>query len=108
MKIYKFAALLVIAGLCIGISLTLGANEHGLHLGASPPMANVTMKGVDGKAHTIAGVKGKKGTLVVFSCNACPFVKKWEDRIVGIGNAYQKKVIGSKSIDFVSTYLYCI
>jgi peroxiredoxin len=65
-----------------------------LAIGDAIPMANVKMKNVDGKELSIADVQGKKGTLVVFSCNACPFAKAWEQRIVDIGNAYPKKGIG--------------
>ncbi|MGH7724889.1 MAG: thioredoxin family protein [Candidatus Eiseniibacteriota bacterium] len=63
-------------------------------LGSSAPKADVKMKGVDGKEVTIAQAAGKKGTLVVFSCNACPWVKKWEDRIAALGNEYSKKGVG--------------
>ena len=52
------------------------------------------MKNVDGKEFAIADVAGKKGTLVVFTCNACPWAKAWEKRIVEIGNTYPKKGIG--------------
>ena len=63
-------------------------------LGASIPMADQKMKNVDGKEMSIADVKGAKGTLVVFTCNACPWAKAWEDRIVALGNDYQKKGVG--------------
>ena len=63
-------------------------------LGASIPMAEQKMKNVDGKEMSIADVKGAKGTLVVFTCNACPWAKAWEDRIVALGNDYQKKGVG--------------
>ena len=33
------------------------------------------LKGVDGKTYTLADVRGPKGTLVVFICNHCPYVK---------------------------------
>lgn len=63
-------------------------------LGTSIPMADTKMKNVDGKEMSIADVKGAKGTLVVFTCNACPWAKAWEDRIVSLGNEYQAKGIG--------------
>ena len=63
-------------------------------LGTSIPMADTKMKNVDGKEMSIADVKGSKGTLVVFTCNACPWAKAWEDRIVSLGNEYQAKGIG--------------
>jgi peroxiredoxin len=52
------------------------------------------MKNVDGKMISIADAGGKKGTLVVFTCNHCPWAKAWEQRIVELGNAYAKKGIG--------------
>ncbi len=83
--------------LAVGIGFSMGNSvEAGsaLDLNAKAPKADVKMKGVDGAWHTIQGVAGEKGTLVLFSCNACPWVKKWEDRISSIGNEYQKKGIG--------------
>jgi len=70
-----------------------------LALGAPMPMADQAMKGVDGKEITLAQVRGAKGTLVVFTCNACPWAKAWEDRIVALGNDYQKKGIGVVAIN---------
>ncbi len=67
-----------------------------LALGATIPMAATKMKNaVDGKAVSIEGTKGKKGTLVVFTCNHCPYAKAWEERIVELGHSYAKKGVGS-------------
>jgi peroxiredoxin len=33
------------------------------------------LEGVDGKRYTLDDVKGEKGTLVIFMCNHCPYVK---------------------------------
>jgi peroxiredoxin len=58
-------------------------------------MSQVAMKNaVDGKEITIAKASGKNGTLVVFTCNHCPWAKKWAGRIVELGNTYQQKGIG--------------
>jgi thioredoxin-related protein len=83
--------------LALGIGFSMGNSvEAGsaLDLNAKAPKTDVKMKGVDGAWHTINGVAGEKGTLVLFSCNACPWVKKWEDRMSSIGNTYQKKGVG--------------
>lgn len=66
----------------------------GIAIGDAAPMATVKMKSVDGREFAIQDVAGKKGTLVVFSCNACPYAKAWEQRIVEIGNTYSKKGFG--------------
>jgi peroxiredoxin len=70
-----------------------------LQLGATVPMADVKMKNVDGAELAIEDVRGKKGTLVVFTCNACPWVKAWETRIVELGNAYASRGIGVIAIN---------
>jgi peroxiredoxin len=33
------------------------------------------LNGIDGKAYTLSGMRGPKGTLVAFICNHCPYVK---------------------------------
>jgi len=70
-----------------------------LALGAKAPMATTKMKTANGKEMSIADVKGAKGTLVVFTCNACPWAKKWESRIVELGNDAGKKGIGMIAIN---------
>jgi peroxiredoxin len=70
-----------------------------LAIGAAIPMADAKLKNVDGRELTIAGVKGPKGTLVVFSCNHCPFVIGWEPRIAELGNTYSKRGVGVIAIN---------
>ena len=61
--------------------------------------ASVKMKGVDGSQLSISDVKGEKGTLIIFTCNTCPWVVAWEDRITQIGNAYKDKGFGVIAIN---------
>jgi len=65
-----------------------------LAIGSKAPMTDTKLKNVDGKDVTLSDVKGAAGTLVVFTCNHCPFAKAWETRIVDLGNAYRAKGIG--------------
>jgi len=44
--------------------------------------ADFSLKGVDGKTYRLADVRGEKGTLVMFICNHCPYVRAVIDRIV--------------------------
>jgi len=73
-----------------------GESTGGLALGSKVPatVAKTKMKNVDGKMLSLADVSGKAGTLVVFTCNHCPFAKDWEQRIVELGNGYVSKGIG--------------
>ena len=57
-----------------------------------------TLKGVDGKSHTLADVRGPKGTLVVFICNHCPYVKASISRIVAEAKALREIGIGTIAI----------
>lgn len=70
-----------------------------LALGSKAPKANVAMKNVDGTTLTLGKAAGKKGTLVVFTCNHCPFAQAWEERITEIGNAASKAGLGVIAIN---------
>ena len=52
------------------------------------------LKGVDGKTYTLKDVRGAKGTLVVFICNHCPYVRAIADRFVTEARALQSLGIG--------------
>lgn len=79
-------------------SATAGENE-GLKIGDAIPAKNAKMKNIDGRELSITDIAGKKGTVVIFSCNSCPWVQAWEDRISSIGNAYQRKGFGVVAIN---------
>ena len=70
-----------------------------LAIGATAPMRETRMTGVDGKEITLADAAGKKGTLVVFMCNHCPFVKAWQARIAKVGNAAVLKGVGVVAVN---------
>jgi thiol-disulfide isomerase/thioredoxin len=61
--------------------------------------ADFSLKGTDGKMHSLADVKGEKGTAVIFTCNECPFSKGYEDRLIGLAKEYQSKGIGFVAIN---------
>jgi peroxiredoxin len=65
-----------------------------LNIGDPMVDTEVDMKNVDGEMVTLSDIKGEKGTLVIFSCMHCPFVKGWQDTMVEIGNSYQDKGFG--------------
>jgi len=49
-------------------------------LGAGAPAFE--LPGTDGKRHTLESVRGANGTVVMFICNHCPYVKAVIDKIV--------------------------
>jgi peroxiredoxin len=83
----------------VALAVSAAAAGGPLPIGAPMPMTDVKMKNVDGTERTIADVKKPAGTLVVFTCNHCPYAKMWETRIVELGNAYAAKGIGVIAIN---------
>jgi thioredoxin-related protein len=76
------------------------ANTAGpLAIGATIPMTDVAMQSVDGKEVNLKSIMQPAGTLVIFTCNHCPFAKRWESRIVELGNTYLAKGIGVVAIN---------
>ncbi len=52
------------------------------------------LEAVDGRRSTLADVRGTKGTLVMFICNHCPYVRAVIDRIVEVVSDLQAHGIG--------------
>jgi peroxiredoxin len=46
------------------------------------PAVDFALPGVDGRIWTLADCRGDKGTLVMFICNHCPYVKAIRERLV--------------------------
>jgi peroxiredoxin len=59
---------------------------------------DLALTGVDGRTYSLADVRGRKGTLVVFICNHCPYVNASIDRIVSEANALREIGIGTIAI----------
>ncbi len=66
--------------LLLSFSVYAADNTGKLEIGDKAVLTDVKMTDVSGKSLSLEDVKGKNGVLVLFSCNTCPFVKKWEGR----------------------------
>ena len=55
------------------------------------------LKNIDGNDTSLGKLKKSNGILVVFSCNTCPWVIRWQDRY-NILSAFSKNSIGLKKI----------
>lgn len=51
-----------------------------LNIGDKAPMTEHVVTDVSGRTLNLSDVAGVNGLLVMFSCNTCPWVAKWEDR----------------------------
>ncbi len=66
--------------LALIFSVVLHAEAQKFAVGDKAVHTDVKMTDVTGAKYSIDDVKGENGVLLVFSCNSCPFVIKWEDR----------------------------
>jgi peroxiredoxin len=57
-----------------------------------------TLPGVDGKTYSLEELKGPNGTLIMFVCNHCPYVKAVIDRIVRDADALKALGINTVAI----------
>ena len=51
------------------------------------------LAGVDGNEHSLADFKDKKVVVVIFSCNHCPYVQAYEDRIISLQEEFKGKEV---------------
>jgi peroxiredoxin len=60
-----------------------------LEIGAKAP--EFALKGVDGQMHSLSDYSDKKAVVVIVSCNHCPTVIQYEDRMIAIQREYADK-----------------
>jgi peroxiredoxin len=65
-----------------------------------------TLPGVDGKTYSLDELRGPNGTLVMFICNHCPYVKAVVDRIVRDANELRGLGVNAVAISSNDTEYY--
>lgn len=61
-----------------------------LKIGLTAPIFN--LPGVDGKTYNLDSFKDKTALIIIFSCNHCPYVQAYENRIIEIQKEYGDKL----------------
>ena len=74
--------------------VTLRPFTDPLTIGSSLPKAEAKMKDVSGKEISFKDVMKKNGLLVMFSCNTCPVVGKYQSRTLETGKFAMDNEIG--------------
>ena len=74
------------------VSLTTPAGQIGW------PAAPFDLLGTDGRRHTLESVRGANGTVVMFICNHCPYVKAVGAKIVRDMTELSRHGVGSVAI----------
>lgn len=72
--------ILFISIVFLSTSIYASNNTKKLELGNKVVLSDVKMKEVSGKSISLNDAKKENGLVVLFSCNQCPFVLRWEDR----------------------------
>jgi peroxiredoxin len=62
------------------------------------PAAEFRLPATDGKTYALDDLAGEKGTVVVFICNHCPYVKAVIDRMVGDARELMSEGVGFAAI----------
>jgi peroxiredoxin len=62
--------------------------EDKLKIGSDAP--DFLLEGVDEKQYSLNTFSNKKVLIVIFSCNHCPYVQAYEDRIIQIQKDFKK------------------
>ncbi|MBD99639.1 MAG: thioredoxin family protein [Verrucomicrobia bacterium] len=88
-SLFALGAWLILAAMGFG-----GDKYETLKIGAKAPMVEHKMASTNGETTTLNKLKGENGTLVIFSCNTCPFVIAWEDRYPDLARETKDASIG--------------
>ena len=78
-QVVKGSFVITLIGLVSATSI-VAQDIQQLPLGSTLPLGDVQMEDISGRNLSLNEVKGDNGLLVIFSCNTCPWVIKWEDR----------------------------
>ncbi len=54
-------------------------------------IADFSLKNIDGSMVSMSDYSDAKGFIVIFSCNHCPWVVLYEDRMIGLHSTYAPK-----------------
>lgn len=69
--------------------LTLGVlsmQAQPLAIGSAAP--DFSLKNIDGTTVSLSDYENEKGVMVIFSCNPCPYVQAYEDRMIALHNEF--------------------
>ncbi|MGB1572960.1 MAG: thioredoxin family protein [Flavobacteriales bacterium] len=84
-----FAALF--GGLMFALSAPLSAQDE-LAIGDKAPLTEFKMTNIDGQDWSLVDLAGENGTLVIFTCNTCPFVVGREGKSEGWEGRYNEVI----------------
>lgn len=102
-KIYSLA--LVLAAVVAVTAAVRNTSKNGSASDSKPTVAlgsvvpDFTLPDADGKAHTLASLKGSKGTVVIFMATKCPVSNAYNERMQKLSDDYASKGVNVVGIN---------
>jgi peroxiredoxin len=75
-------------------SSVVAQQQKELTIGSAAPMLDQQVQDISGRTLTLNSVAKQNGLLVIFSCNTCPWVMRWEDRYPVVSQLARENNIG--------------
>jgi peroxiredoxin len=95
------------AVLIVAIAAIAGSGRNAADLPAPPAIGTViddfTLPDADGASHSLASLKGKNGTVVIFIATKCPVSNAYNDRMEKVFEDYKTKGVNVIGINANST-----
>ncbi len=99
--------LFVAAVLIVALAAVAGSGRNASDLPAPPAIGTMiddfTLPDADGVSHTLASLKGKNGTVLIFIATKCPVSNAYNDRMEKLYEDYQAKGVNVVGINANST-----
>lgn len=78
----------------LSVTAFAGNGDGEIGVGDKAVNTDVKMMDISGEKISLQDVKKENGVVVLFSCNTCPFVLRWEDRFLDIKAWADKNDVG--------------
>ena len=85
--------------LTLGIIALSTLISEEISIGSKMPGSDYILKNINGKESELSTYKKENGLLVIFSCNTCPWVIRWQGRYNPISELCSKNNIGFVAVN---------
>lgn len=85
--------------LTLGIIALTTLMSKEISIGSKMPGSDYILKNINGKESELSTYKKENGLLVIFSCNTCPWVIRWQGRYNPISELCSKNNIGFVAVN---------
>jgi peroxiredoxin len=107
-KLYAYALILAVGCLLAAVGVVMaqdamGQEQESAGIPIGQKISDFTLTDVDGKKHTLASLKGEKGTVLIFVAVQCPVSNAYNERMEKLAQDYKARGINVVGINSNST-----